>query len=336
MFLSKRSNGFWYIFYENRYGKRTCLSTKSKLKSDALKFLSNLQDELRSRKSERMIPISLSDFRFHFLKYSESIHSEKTTKVFKTTFKFLINYFGNLQLQDLTINKINDFLQYRLNTSSIYAARKDLINLSSALSKAVIENYLLENPCKKIKRIKIPEKQPLFFTEPDYQVLLKSIDVPIFRDLIGFAVNTGLRQMEILTLEWNQVNFIHNYIILDNRNHTTKSKKIRTIPLNLSALQILVRRKQSRISELIFTVNGTMLKQQFISRTFKKYVLKSGLNSKLNFHSLRHTFASWLVQRGVSIYEVSKLLGHSDVRVTEIYSHLRTEDLMRSVNLLNN
>ncbi len=63
---------------------------------------------------------------------------------------------------------------------------------------------------------------------------------------------------------------------------------------------------------------------------------KTSLNSKLNLHSLRHTFASWLVQRGVSIYEVSKLLGHSDIIVTEIYSHLRAEDLRESVNLLNN
>ena len=205
MFLSKRSNGYWYILYENRNGKRTCLSTKSKRKSDAIKFLSNLQDVLRSRQTDRMIPISFIDFQFHFLKYSESIHSAKTTKVFKTTFKFLIHYFGNLQLRELTTNKINDFLQYRVNTSSIYAARKDLINLSSALNKAVNEKYLLESPCNKIKRIKIPEKQPLFFSETEYQLLFKSITLLILRDITGFVVNTGLRQMKILTLEWNQL-----------------------------------------------------------------------------------------------------------------------------------
>lgn len=63
---------------------------------------------------------------------------------------------------------------------------------------------------------------------------------------------------------------------------------------------------------------------------------KTSLNFKLNLHSLRHTFASWLVQRGVSIYEVSKLLGHSDIKITEIYSHLRAEDLRTSVNQLSN
>ena len=65
-------------------------------------------------------------------------------------------------------------------------------------------------------------------------------------------------------------------------------------------------------------------------------IIGSSLNPQLNRHSLRHTFASWLVQAGVSIFEVSKLLGHSDIRVTEIYSHLRAEDLLNSVNKLNN
>jgi site-specific recombinase XerD len=60
------------------------------------------------------------------------------------------------------------------------------------------------------------------------------------------------------------------------------------------------------------------MNQQFISHKIKKIIKRTGINPKLNFHSLRHTFASWLVQAGVTIYEVSKLLGHSDIRVTEI------------------
>jgi site-specific recombinase XerD len=89
-------------------------------------------------------------------------------------------------------------------------------------------------------------------------------------------------------------------------------------------------------SNIVFTYQGKPIKQDFISKKFKKYVIKANLNPNLNFHSLRHTFASWLVQRGVSIYEVSKLLGHSDIKVTKIYSHLSAEDLRASVEKLNN
>ena len=62
--------------------------------------------------------------------------------------------------------------------------------------------------------------------------------------------------------------------------------------------------------------------------------LKAGINAKLNFHSLRHTFDSWLIQNGVSIYEVSKLLGHSNLKVTVIYAHLSSEELRTAVETL--
>lgn len=64
----------------------------------------------------------------------------------------------------------------------------------------------------------------------------------------------------------------------------------------------------------------------------KKYVRGAKLNDRLNFHALRHTFATWLVQKGVSIYIVSKLLGHADVKTTQIYAHLQTNDLREVVD----
>jgi site-specific recombinase XerD len=82
-------------------------------------------------------------------------------------------------------------------------------------------------------------------------------------------------------------------------------------------------------------VNNQIIRDYDLSKLFKRYVLRADLNPKLKFHSLRHTFASWLVQKGVSIYEVSKLLGHSDIRVTQIYAHLTLDNLRSAVELLN-
>lgn len=66
-----------------------------------------------------------------------------------------------------------------------------------------------------------------------------------------------------------------------------------------------------------------------------QYVHKLGLNEKLHFHSLRHTFASWLVQNGVSLYEVQKLLGHGNISVTQVYAHLQPERLHSTVNRIS-
>lgn len=334
MYLSKRQNGVYYIFYNQSNGKKTCLSTGEKIKSEAVRFLSNFESELKTRRKNKLNPISLKDFTFEFLKYSETIHSQNTSKVFKVTFNYLTKFFGNPQLTEITTSRLNEYFTNRIK-ETVFPARKDLINISSAFTYAVKQGYLQENPCHSFKRFKIPEKQPLFFNELQFDLLMNTIKEQDIKDLVVFAVQTGLRQMELLTLEWRQINFKDRILILDNRNNLTKSKKIRTVPLSVKATQILISRELSKQSELVFTLEGERITQKFISKKFKSYVIKSKINPDLTFHSLRHTFASWLVQRGVSIYEVSKLLGHSDIKVTEIYAHLKPENLRSAVELLN-
>jgi site-specific recombinase XerD len=91
----------------------------------------------------------------------------------------------------------------------------------------------------------------------------------------------------------------------------------------------------SNDSQKVFTLKGREITAKQIQTKSREYIKLAGLNTKLNFHSLRHTFASWLVQRSVSIYEVSKLLGHSDLKVTQIYAHLKQENLENAVDTLN-
>ena len=251
MFLSKR-NGTYYVFYLNERGKRTCFSTKAKFKSDANKFLMTFKDELERRKSQKVIPINLKEFANVFRSHSALIHSYKTGKDYQCVFGKLIESVGNIPLSELTENVISDYLKQR-NQISLYTSSKDLRYFRSACNYAVKQKYLLANPCNNIKSIKVPEKQPLFISSNDYQILLGVIDNKDIKDVVIFAVNTGLRLMELLTLEWNQVNFKDKYIILDNVNHITKSKKIRTVPLNISALQVLTERQREYKSNLVFT-----------------------------------------------------------------------------------
>ncbi len=154
-----------------------------------------------------------------------------------------------------------------------------------------------------------------------------------FRAIVIVAVNTGLRQMELLSLKWSQVDLTGKQIILDNQSHITKSKKIRSLPLNKKAFGTISRLNKGNPYDFVFEFPDITNRWKFIQNNFRKYIKLAEVNPKLNFHSLRHTFASWLVQKGVNIYEVSKLLGHSDLKMTQIYAHLRSEDLRKSVEL---
>lgn len=144
-----------------------------------------------------------------------------------------------------------------------------------------------------------------------------------------------MRQGELINLKWQSILFDQGLIVLDNSYFLNKSRKIRTIPMNQIVTRILIQRKRANESSNVFTYKGEAIKQDFIIHKFKKFIRKAGLNDALNFHSLRHTYASWLVQKGASIYQVSKLLGHADVKTTQIYAHLATKDLSKVVNLLD-
>ena len=326
MFLSRRSNGYYYLWYDKK-GKRMKISCKTKKKSEALLFLSHFKKELEER--EPIIKeIKLIDFQIEFIEYSFKNHKEKTTQGFKNTFNFFSSYLPNKYLSEITYQDCFNYIQSRID--KIYQARKDLINLKSSFNYAVNKNYIEFNPFHKIKSIKIPDKTPRFFSKDEFDKLAQTITNNDLRDLTIFAVNTGLRQMELINLTWAQI--IDNYVHVNNWDSLSKTNKVRSVPLNNSALEILEQRNKRM--KFIFNNKGNKWTQNWLSKYFNEQIKKSGLDNKLNFHSLRHTFASWLIQAGVSIYHVSKLLGHSSIRTTEIYSHLRKEDLMSSVSKL--
>lgn len=334
MFLFKRGKGNYYICYHSKEGTKRTVSTKKKTKNEALKFLVNFEKEIEKRNTEEPPSISLDKFRLEFLRNAERTKTEKTVKAYKTTFNFLEKQFGNVNIDSISNSDIKKYLEQRFTSSSVFSARKDLINLKAAFRYAFEEHYIKSNPCIGIKQYKIPERQPLYFSKQDYEKLLKVIDDVEFKNLVMIAANTGLRQMELLTLQWTQIDLTARNIILDQHTHITKSKKIRSVPINDNICPVLLEMQKHATTDNLFSYTGRNI-SVLVSQKFKSYVTKAKLNPTLHFHSLRHSFASWLVQGGINIFLVSKLLGHADIKTTQIYSHLRQDDLLTSVNCIS-
>jgi site-specific recombinase XerD len=124
--------------------------------------------------------------------------------------------------------------------------------------------------------------------------------------------------------------------IQSNASFKTKQGKKRVLPLNDTALYIVESRHGKDTSEYVFTLNGKKVFDGWLSHAFKRAVRSANLeNGRLHFHSLRHTFATWLVQNGVSIYEVQNLLGHSSIAVTQVYAHLAPSQLQSAVDKIS-
>lgn len=335
MYLSKHSNGTYYIYYEDSKGKRRSKTTGTKHKKEAEKFFTHYRKKIEAESLLDVPLISLKEYSFQYLRRSEPFMTWGTIKGYQATLRIFLEHFGNLYLTDFNSRMIEDYLFTRAKKSSIYQARKDLIGLSAMFNKAIKDGYLIKSPTAGVKRIKLPEIQPTFLTKDEYEKLIIAMyENEDMRDLTIFAINTGFRQMEIITLTWRQIDFKNRMAILDNKTSMTKSKRVRSMPLNTDALQVLQKRYDNRKDDIenVFTMFGNPLNPNTLSQHFKKYVYKSKINPKIHFHTLRHSFASFLIQEGVSIYVVSKLLGHADIKTTQIYAHLRTDDMISAVN----
>jgi integrase len=333
MFLSKHKNGFYYVIYDTLEGKRSRISTKCKLKSEAHKYLAEFAKQLEEKNARKHAHIDLRSFTYKYFRYSESTHSRKTTDSYAWIFKEFINFLGNPLLHEISFQQIGNYINYKRKVSA-FTAQKHLAYLRSAFNYALKQNYILVNHFSNIKNYRLPEKQPKYFSQEEYQMLINSIHEEWFKNIIEFAYNTGMRQGEILNLDWKEVDMINDHISISNQSAISKSKRIRVIPLNRRAKEIILS-LQKEPKQFVFNYFGQKIKQDHISKKFKKHVKRININQSLNFHSLRHTFASRLAQKGVSIYHISKLLGHASITTTQIYAHLNTNDLKTAIKLLD-
>lgn len=155
-------------------------------------------------------------------------------------------------------------------------------------------------------------------------------DMTMYNFLFIF-LNTGLRLTELRYLKWEDVDFVAKQLIVKK----SKSHNFRVIPL-MSDLEnhLFQLKRQSMVNQVyLFEKSlGEAQTENFYYRRFNRLVVS--LNIKGCIHSLRHTFASRLVQRGVSLYHVQQLLGHSTIKTTERYARLRPIDLANAVKVL--
>ena len=144
-------------------------------------------------------------------------------------------------------------------------------------------------------------------------------------DLVEFSLFTGLRRSEALALTWDRVDRARGVILLD----ITKSGKRREVPLNREADAVLARRGPRDVG-LVF---GSRNWDRFRT-AWENAVIRAKLTD-LHWHDLRHTFASWAVQRGATLQEVKELLGHGSLAMVMRYAHLSPEHLRRAVARLD-
>ncbi len=144
-----------------------------------------------------------------------------------------------------------------------------------------------------------------------------------------YLLSTGCRLNEALQAKWSQVDQQHRVWKIPASN--SKSKRIRAVPLNDSALDVLDQLTTRDRYEHVFINFQTELPYTTISKVWGRLRTKAGL-PHLRIHDLRHQFASFLVNSGQTLFMVQQILGHSSPAVTQRYAHLSTKSLQEAAN----
>jgi integrase/recombinase XerD len=267
---------------------------------------------------------------------------------------YLVEYFSltehrpGLQkpIASINIKDVENFLihlQQKVSKGYIVYYR----NLKAAFNKAKDWGYVKENYFTKVKLPKRQKLAPVFINSEQLLAICSQIKNKMVKDVVVFAFYTGMRLDEIVNLRWKNVDLQNRTITVGDESFTTKGRNQRFIPMSEEALASLLsqrERKNFTVNVLPFDFahgfvfckeNGEKFTGNYFSRRFKKACTASGIEKEIHFHSLRHSFASNLVQKGVPLYSIKELLGHSSISTTEIYSHLNMDSLREAVKKLD-
>ena len=216
-------------------------------------------------------------------------------------------------------------------------ARK-IATLRSFYKFLVKRNYVKSNPCLAVRTPKQEKRLPKFL---DYQQVQKLLSTPgtgswlAARDraILETLYSTGLRVSELVNLNMDDVDFLGEVVHVRG-----KGKKERIAPVGTSSLQsiqcyIEYRNKRSASNSnfdskvLFVNKHGRRLSTRSVRRKMDKYLLMAGLDPAISPHTLRHSFATHMLNNGADLRSVQELLGHQSLSTTQIYTHLTTSKL---------
>ena len=280
-------------------------------------------------------------YEYHYKKHAQSSLKPHTfdseDKLYK---KWLESRIGNMAIKDVGIKELEDVKEKMFESGrSLRSIEYAMLIYRKIFQYAKMLNFVFfDCPTDKLPPIKYDNKRERFLTEAEAEQLLntlKSKSVQLYQ-IAMLSLYCGLRAGEIFGLYWSDVDIPNELIYL----HDTKNKRNRVAYMTNKIKEMFSSMPVGAKDDLVFkSRTGDKIKE--VSNVFALTVDELGFNhniqdprQKVVFHTLRHTFASWLVKSGVSLYDVQKLMGHSNISMTERYAHLAPEKLKESVKTL--
>lgn len=273
--------------------------------------------------------------RYLIAELNYSINTAKAYKIDMYEFASFIKETKNVELEKCDKTSIRDYLAHLYNKSlKKNSIIRKLAVLKSFYKFLVITDVIKSNPTVSLATPKKDKRIPVFLTEQEILKLFDMDDIDL-RDkaMLELLYSSGIRIEELITINVKDVDFVSGYVKVFG-----KGAKERFAPVGnrcLSAIRKYMSEEKSKgflfmpNSPLFLNKYGKRITQRGARKVLHNWFVKASLRKKVSPHTLRHTFATHLLDRGCDIRSVQQMLGHKNLSTTQIYTHITLETLRK-------
>jgi integrase/recombinase XerC len=271
-----------------------------------------------------------------FIRYLEieKNYSKHTILNYRLDLEDFKQFLGNLDIENIDYLFLRKYLvalkEKQLCNRTI---NRQLSTLRSFFKFLTREGYLQTNPILSLSSPKLEKRLPQFLTEEEVNRLIavtfagKKTDERSFRDraILETFYSTGIRISELVGLSIEDIDFIGGVAKV-----LGKGKKERIVPIGdtaITAIRDYLEKRKKKSEALFLNKSGRRMTDRGVRNAVKKYINLASIKSGVSAHTLRHSFATHLLNRGADLRSVQELLGHVNLSTTQIYTHLTTERL---------
>lgn len=243
--------------------------------------------------------------------------------------KHLITFSKNkLKFDDITESWLESFKAYLISRLSQNSAHTYFNKVKRAVHSAFRDRILENDPAMHVSSPKMVNTKREYLTEEElHRLKNQECRYPILKSAFFFSVLTGLRWSDVHNLKWGNVREIDEKCELAYTQK--KTKETESLPINQEARNIIGERKGD--DERVFK---GLKYSAWHNVALSQWMIKADIKKHITFHCARHTHATLLINKGVELFTVSKLLGHKDLRTTQLYAKIMNETKVNAVGQL--
>ena len=265
-------------------------------------------------------PVSLDYLIARYLVYAKTVKTVAVVERDNKTLKDFGSHMGDTLISKVGSEAIQDWIAIRSARVKASTVNRDMNCVRNLFAKAVEWKYLSANPCRFVKRLRTPRRLPDWFTKTEINRILEASPAR-YRPMWMMFLYTGCRRGELLSLRWEDVK---DAVI---KIRYPKEGKEKVIPISGELRKVLGEMDRSG-DYVLPRLNATS-----VSNIFGRIVKRAKLKGSL--HTLRHSTATHLLMSGTPVQVVQKILGHTSLETTSLYSHALESDMKKAVDSLS-